>query len=168
MNDFDNTGKEVTYTEIVLKPHLLQFLIMNIGWLSLMIAIATLLCVIDVQYNTLLQIANGILALMCLSKALTLFSIKYIITNEQIIYIHGVINRETNFIELYRVVDYQETRTFLQWVFGLKNVIIFSMDKNIRVLFVIGMKRNCNITAAIRERVEYNKKRKGIYEITNR
>ena len=116
----------------------------------------------------MLQIANVALAVMCLLKAVSLFSIKYIITNEQIIYIHGVLNRETNYIELYRVVDYQETRTFLQWLFGLKNVIIFSMDKNIKVLYIIGMKKRQNIIATVRERVEYNKKRKGIYEITNR
>lgn len=165
MNNFEN---DITYTEIVLKPHLLQFVILNIGWISLFLAVTVLLYYIDIQYNTMLQIANVALALMCLLKAVSLFSIKYIITNEQIIYIHGVLNRETNYIELYRVVDYQETRTFLQWLFGLKNVIIFSMDKNIRVLYVIGMNKRQNIIATVRERVEYNKKRKGIYEITNR
>ena len=165
MNNFEN---DITYTEIVLKPHLLQFVILNIGWISLFLAVTVLLYYIDVQYNTMLQIANVALAVMCLLKAVSLFSIKYIITNEQIIYIHGVLNRETNYIELYRVVDYQETRTFLQWLFGLKNVIIFSMDKNIKVLYIIGMKKRQNIIATVRERVEYNKKRKGIYEITNR
>ena len=165
MNNFEN---DITYTEIVLKPHLLQFVILNIGWISLFLAVTVLLYYIDVQYNTMLQIANVALAVMCLLKAVSLFSIKYIITNEQIIYIHGVLNRETNYIELYRVVDYQETRTFLQWLFGLKNVIIFSMDKNIKVLYIIGMKKRQNIIATVRERVEYNKKRKGIDEITNR
>ena len=165
MRDFES---EQTYNGIVLKPRPLQFAVLNLGWILLAVAVSALCYFVDMKYNMMLLIANVILTLMCLCKAITLFSIKYIITEEQIIYIHGVFVRETNFVELYRVVAYQETRTALQWLLGLKDVIIFSMDKNIRMLNMMGMKEKDNIISTIRKRVEYNKKRKGIYEITNR
>lgn len=41
------------------------------------------------------------------------------------------------------------------------------MDRNTPRLDLLGMKRGDGIVALIRERVEYNKRKKGIYEITN-
>ena len=37
-----------------------------------------------------------------------------------------------------------------------------------RKLDIYGVKEKLDVVAIIRERVEYNKRRKGIYEITNR
>ena len=94
--------------------------------------------------------------------------VQYIVTEEQIIYLHGILYHETDFMELYRVVDYQEKRTFMQQLAGLKSVVIYSMDRNTPVLNILGIKANYDLIRFIRERVEYNKARKGIYEITNR
>ena len=103
-----------------------------------------------------------------LCQAAYIARVEYIITDEQIIYLHGIMHRETDFMELYRVVDYQEKRTFMQQMAGLKNVVIYSMDRNTPVLTILGMKGKLELIGCIRERVEANKKRKGIYEITNR
>lgn len=51
---------------------------------------------------------------------------------------------------------------------GLKTVSIYSGDRTTPRLDIIGVKANDDIVAVVRERVEYNKLRKGIYEITNR
>ena len=56
----------------------------------------------------------------------------------------------------------------MQQMAGLKNVVIYSMDRNTPVLTILGMKGKLGLIDCIRERVEANKKRKGIYEITNR
>ena len=70
-------------------------------------------------------------------------------------------------MELYRIVDFREHQSLLQQLFGLKTVSILSMDRSTPRLDIIGV-RSCNdIVPLIRERVEYNKKRKGIYELTN-
>ena len=71
-------------------------------------------------------------------------------------------------MELYRVVDYQQNRSLLQQLLGLKTVTILSGDRNMRRLDIIGVCEDENIVGEIRKRVEYNKRMKSIYEITNR
>lgn len=56
----------------------------------------------------------------------------------------------------------------MQQLAGLKTVSIYSGDRTTPRLDIIGVKANDDIVAVVRERVEYNKLRKGIYEITNR
>ena len=71
-------------------------------------------------------------------------------------------------MELYRVIDYQEDRTFMQQIAGLKTVIIFSTDRSTPRLNIIGQRSGFDLISEIRWRVELNKQRKGIHEITNR
>ena len=67
----------------------------------------------------------------------------------------------------YRIVDFQEHQSLLQQLCGLKTVVILSTDRNSPKLDLIGIRRGNDIVAIIRERVEINKRKKGIYEITN-
>ena len=71
-------------------------------------------------------------------------------------------------MELYRVIDYQQQRSLMQQLSGLKTVIIFSGDRNTPVMQLIGMREKDDIVREIRKRVEYNKQIKHIYEVTNR
>ena len=96
------------------------------------------------------------------------YKLRYIITSEQLIIQHGVLTRTSDYIELYRVVDFSENRDILEQLFGLKTVWIFSGDRSNPKLDIYGVKERLDVVRIIRERVEYNKKRKGIYEITNR
>ena len=79
----------------------------------------------------------------------------------------GVLLRKVDYMELYRIVDFQEHQSLLQQLCGLKTVRILSMDRNTPRLDLIGLSRRNDIVPQIRERVEYNKRKKGIYEITN-
>ena len=81
---------------------------------------------------------------------------------------HGVLSHSMDYIELYRVVDYQQHQSLPQQLFGLKTVTIYSGDRNNPKLDMIGVKVKMDIVSEIRKRVEFNKKRKGVYEITNR
>ena len=92
----------------------------------------------------------------------------YRITSEQLIYEHGVIIRSSDYVELYRVVDFAERSNLLQQICGLKTVSVYSGDRTTPRLDIIGVGINENLVPIIRERVEQNKRRKGIYEITNR
>jgi hypothetical protein len=47
-------------------------------------------------------------------------------------------------------------------------VTIYSGDRTTPHLDIIGVPVKIDLVAIIRERVEYNKQRKGVYEITNR
>lgn len=92
----------------------------------------------------------------------------YYITAEQLIHEHGVLHRTRDYIELYRIVDFREDSRFLQQLFGLKTVRVFSGDRTTPSLDLIGMESNDPLIPEIRIRVAYNKRRNGIYEITNR
>ena len=52
-------------------------------------------------------------------------------------------------------------------MFGIKTVIIHSQDRTNSCLMMEGIKDKHHLVSNIRMRVEFNKRRKGIYEITN-
>lgn len=60
------------------------------------------------------------------------------------------------------------TVTLLEQLFGLKTVSIYSGDRTNPRLDIYGIRDNLDLVSLIRERVEYNKQLKGVYEITNR
>ena len=89
------------------------------------------------------------------------------IGSEQLISRHGVLSRKTDYMEQYRIVDFVEHQSLMQQLCGLKTVRILSMDRNTPRLDLVGIRHNFDVVTLIRERVEYNKRKKGIYEITN-
>ena len=91
----------------------------------------------------------------------------YVISDEQLKYEFGIFSTNKDFIELYRVVDYSEQRSFLQILLGLKTVSIYSGDRTRPRLDIIGVPDKMNLINTIRERVEINKKRRNIHEFTN-
>jgi uncharacterized membrane protein YdbT with pleckstrin-like domain len=117
--------------------------------------------------NTLLWAATAI-AVCLIYRLFYLRSMKFTIMAEQIIYEHGVFHKTRDFLELYRVVDFQEDSTFVQQIFSLKTVKIYSGDRSTPRLDLLGMDKDDNLIPTIRERVSANRKRNGIYEITNR
>ena len=112
----------------------------------------------------------GSVCMMCylIWQAIELWRIEYVITGEQLIYKHGVLFHSADYMELYRIVDYQESRTPVQQLTGLKNILLLSGDRTLPRLRMVGIRGSSRILDEIRIRVEYNKKRRGIYEITNR
>jgi uncharacterized membrane protein YdbT with pleckstrin-like domain len=117
--------------------------------------------------STLLWAAIAI-AVCLIYRLFYLRSMKFTIMAEQIIYEHGVFHKTRDFLELYRVVDFQEDSTFVQQIFSLKTVKIYSGDRSTPRLDLLGMDKDDNLIPTIRERVSANRKRNGIYEITNR
>ena len=73
-----------------------------------------------------------------------------------------------NYMELYRVVDFAEHQTLIQQLCGLKSVTVLSMDRTTPKLEMTGISNSYDVVSVIRTRVETNKRRKGVYEITNR
>ena len=58
--------------------------------------------------------------------------------------------------------------TLAIFVFIFTNIYIYSGDKSTPELLMNGLKANSDIIQTIRNRVEEQKKKKGIYEFTNR
>ena len=119
-----------------------------------------------VKWRTFALIATFFAVLLSL-VLIYLKRVRYHVGSEQQAAGHGVFQRRAGYIELCRVVDFLE-QSLLQQVLGLKTVTVQSMDGTTLKLELTGLHERINIVDITRERVEYNKQRKGIYEIVNK
>lgn len=108
-----------------------------------------------------------ILNVMLFCRYIVLTSVVWIINDSTICRIKGVFTKRTDYLELYRVIDYKESQSLLQKLFGIKTVTIISTDKTDNVMDIHGVSDTLPLVDIIRERVENCKKEKRIYEITN-
>lgn len=153
---------------MILRPHWAQYIISQ-GFMFLLTVILLLLAGCDeLRLRIPLLIISSITTLMMLYGCLFISTLKFVVTAEQLIVEHGVFHRSNDYIELYRVVDFREHRDIMEQLFGLKTISIFGGDRTNPQLDIYGIRESLDLVAIIRERVEYNKQRKGIYEITNR
>jgi len=161
-----------TFKVLKFRPSWMQWAIMQLPAFLLLAALIWLPDYLDYEipekYSEFPHYAILLVVVWLCCKAASWACLEYIISGEQLIYRHGVLFHASDFMELYRVVDYQESRTPMQIVFGLKTVHIYSGDKTLPCLKLLGVKSNVDILGEIRDRVEYNKRRRGVYEITNR
>lgn len=160
--------ERATFKPLSLRPNWMQFSINQLHWLILCIILFTVYFCFHFLFSNIFLYLGIALLLYLLYQVAYLARIEYIVTSDQIIYLHGVISHETDYMELYRVIDYQQHRSLMQQMTGLKTVVIYSGDRNTPVMEIIGMKEDMDVVKEIRRRVEYNKQLKHIYEITNR
>ena len=159
-----------TYPTIKVRPHGLQFVAGNIGGIVCAVLILLLAGydgLLPESFFPFMMTAFAVFLISLLCKCIYLLRISYTITEEQLQYEYGILSLQRDFIELYRVVDYSEQRSFLQMLLGLKTVSIYSGDKTCPRLDIIGVQGSKDLITAIRERVEYNKKKRNIHEFTN-
>lgn len=153
---------------IILRPHWAQYVISQ-GFSFLVTLVLFLVAGHEsAAPRTPILMLGTIIGFHALYGCLQLSLLRYIITGEQLIVQHGVLRRTRDYIELYRIVDFCESRNIPEQLFALKTVSIFSGDRTNPRLDIHGMEEKVDVVTLIRERVEYNKQRKGIYEITNR
>ena len=151
-----------------LKPRWIQYVIDQLPWILIWMVVTLYAGDDTLPYREYLGYVSACMLCYLLWQALELCRIEYVITGEQLIYRHGVLFHSADYMELYRIVDYQESRTPLQQLTGLKNILLLSGDRSLPRLRMVGIRGRSRILGEIRARVEYNKKRRGIYEITNR
>jgi len=151
---------------IVLRPSWLQWLIEKAPWI--VINVLGYCWYGETPFPVLILLLMIAMSVHLLYMMVYMVTMKFTITDEILIYEHGVLWRQREYVELYRVIDFQERVSFLQNIFDLKTVTIFSGDRSTPRLMVPGIALNFPLVPEMRQRVEYNKRRKGIYEITNR
>lgn len=167
MNREQDTYSETRLPSIVLQPHIRQFFV-DSSFLILLAAVSmTGYMMTNGLVNTFFCVFFLIICFLLLCRYLKFVRIKYIITPEQLIYLHGVFVQLTDYMELYRIIDYQQHRSLLQQLLGLKTIYLYSGDRSLPVLSIEGVLVKEDVVTQIRYRVEYNKRRKSIYEITN-
>ncbi len=114
--------------------------------------------------------ALGLLAfvlLVCLTRYVILITQKWIIGDDTLCRVKGVFSRQTDYIELYRIVDYKESQSLMQRLMGIKTVTVFSTDRSDAMMDMRGLPAEEDVIGHIREKVEKCKIDKRIYEITN-
>ena len=168
MKYFDTSYEERRFTTLEITPSWKQFFVNEMP-LIIICSIALFAAGVDNMPYAKVIFCIGIVLLSYLSYTLLyLLRIKYIITDQQIIYIHGVVGQAKDYMELYRVIDYREHSSLQQQIAGIKTITLYSGDYSLPKFKMFGIPKRSIITEEIRKRVEYNKQRKGIYEFTNR
>lgn len=119
-------------------------------------------------FNILVGIASLVLALTIVTRYISLTAVSWIVNEDTICRVQGYFSKKTDYVELYRVVDYQESQTFLQKIMKVKTVTVVSTDKTDALMEIYGIRESLDLVKIIRERVEKCKHDKRIYEITNR
>ena len=142
-----------------LKPHWIQYVIDQLPWILIWVVVTLYAGDDTLPYREYLGYVSACMLCYLLWQALELCRIEYVITGEQLIYRHGVLFHSADYMELYRIVDYQESRTPVQQLTGLKNILLLSGDRSLPRLRMVGIRGSSRILDEIRTRVEYNKKR---------
>lgn len=75
----------------------------------------------------------------------------------------GVFTHSKNFLELYRVKDYEVSQSFFMRIFSLMNITLHTSDKTSPILHIVGVPKS-NIVEIIRDKVETQRKLKGVRE----
>ena len=151
---------------ITIRPSFLQWVTDKCGWIAVNIIGYCLYADSAIPMAGLVLMVA--MSFHLLYMLLYLRMLKFTVTDQQIMYRHGVFNWKLDFIELYRVIDFHEEVSFIQNIFNIKTVTVYSGDRTTPHLRIPGIKSGYPLVQTLRERVEYNKRRKGIYEITNR
>ena len=157
----------MTYREIILRPSWRQFIADEL--LALLAAAAMLVLggLDGIPLSSVFFCIGLALVFLMYYRFVYLRGMRYTITEEQLVYEHGVFTRSRDYVELYRIVDYDERRGFMQMLLGLKTIIIHSGDRTTPKLDIIGVLERENIISELRERVAYNRSRMNIHEFAN-
>lgn len=98
-------------------------------------------------------------------KYISLKMIKYIVTDEQIHVIGGVLNRRTDDLELYRVKDLIWEEPLLLRLVGAGNLTLITSDKSNMRVILMAIKGGGELKDSIRARVEELRDAKGVREL---
>ena len=157
-----------TNVKLQMSPSPRMFWIQNSGLLTVYV-VALLLT--GVEHNALAiaaMMAAFVLTLLLAYRYLYITRLKWTITDKQLITQWGVLTRDIHYVELYRVVDYCERQSFMQMVFGLKDVIVYSNDRTTPAQRIYGVPGALVIIPLLKDLVEQQKREYHVYEIANR
>lgn len=157
--------------DIFLKPDYREFFAEQTGllllFLTTVVAMPLLTSLEGLYPQMVVSLCSLLLAILLIARYITLTAVLWIINDNTLCRICGVFSRHTDYMELYRVVDYSESQTFWLKLWGVKTVSIISTDMTDRTMVMYGISARRDIVQEIRNRVENCKKQRRIYEITN-
>jgi len=113
------------------------------------------------------KMAHGVWAgglMLILWKYLEIRCTRYQLSAERLTATHGVLNRLTDSMELYRIKDTQVFEPLWMRPMGLGNVCIHSSDKTTPTLMVRAIPKPMDVAGFVRQQVEAERVRKGVRE----
>lgn len=160
--------RNIVYKTITITPSIGQFIINELPLLLVCGAGFIYAGMDEMPFTRIALLLSVLLMVYLLYKLFYLKRLKYLIGSEQFVFEHGIFQRQIEYLELYRIVDFNEHQTFMQQLCGLKTISVFSGDRSTPKLDIIGVQADESYVSLLRERVIYNRKVNSIYEITNR
>ena len=128
-------------------------------------------------FNTSFVIVNGnfvqwlLYSCMIVTGGMSIWSFlvvkntKYILTKETFVMEYGVLNKEFDTLELYRVKDYQQSRPLFLRFFKLETDYLITSDRTNEVLEILAIPTSQRLLETIRTIVEELRSAKGVREI---
>lgn len=136
-----------------------------IGVVSKYLCLSGIFLVLAIKFYNLLIFISLIFAVYAWYKLLSIISIVYTITEETIVIRTGIIARNFNTLELYRVKDYITQQSVILRIFNLMTVTLVTNDDSSPNLKLVGIPFS-NVAETIRDLVQEARINNRIYEIT--
>ncbi|MEO0804436.1 MAG: PH domain-containing protein, partial [Cyanobacteria bacterium J06642_2] len=92
-------------------------------------------------------------------------SISYTLFDERFIERHGVLNRSTNHLELFRVKDMGLQQDFFERILGLGTIILYTSDTSCPIVRLTGIEDSERALELFRDRVNVERNRKNVREL---
>ena len=115
-------------------------------------------------YSLIILIPFGIISLYALYKYLLIRSYRYEISQEKITWSRGILSRNIDFLELYRVKDYRVQQPLTLRIIGSMHLILETSDRSHPIFLFKGIPYS-NFPDELRKLVEFNRDRKRVYEV---
>lgn len=103
----------------------------------------------------------GLIAWRYLQTKMTIYSL----TSERLIKKSGVLNKQTDEIELYRIKDYSLDEPLVQRIFGLGSISLVTSDRSHPSVAIVGIKEADKVRNLFRAQVEIVRKNRGVREV---
>jgi|SRR5574344_85906 uncharacterized membrane protein YdbT with pleckstrin-like domain len=156
------------FKTILIQPDWKQFVINELPLLLLCPVGLVYAGLDEMPFRCIVLVVTILLSLCLLYRLLYLKRMKFLVGSEQLVIEQGIFQRKVDYVELYRIVDFNVHQTLMQQIFGLKTISIYSGDRTTPKIDIIGAKAKLDYVSEIRARVITSRKNNGIYEITNR
>jgi len=98
-------------------------------------------------------------------KWLTLKSHIYRLTTERLLTTDGILSKDTESLELYRVKDFRITESFLERLFGLESIELMSTDLDTPDVVIDYIPKKLGLSDKIRQQIEACRQQKQTREV---
>jgi uncharacterized membrane protein YdbT with pleckstrin-like domain len=146
---------------IELKPTIIYALLRSVGQVFLLVLITA--------FSVYFQVFPGLFLLIfpmtiILYRMLYWRLVRYEISPEQIKYTRGVLQRKIDFLEMYRIKDFDQRQSLIMNMLGIMHIRLMTSDISHPMLEIKGIPKS-NIAEVLRELIEQSRKENRVYAI---